>query len=413
MRVTANPASSGGLSKIDHIVIVIQENRSFNNLFEGFPNAATSKTGACDGQTITLSQVPLATGWDISHAFQDAKTAVDYGKMDGFCHESSAGGKDTQYSFVREKDVAPYWKLAQQYALGDKMFASQLDGSFVAHQYLIAGQAGGAYYLPNYEPWGCDGNPDFRVGIMNGAATSPQGGLPVGVAFPCFTYKSIADELDAAGLSWRSYSPRYCPKVHCLTSYSWDGFDAIKDIREGPDWKKDVVSPETQILRDVKKGKLADVTWVIPSDKLSDHAGSDSKLGPSWVASIVNTIGESGFWPSTAIFVVWDDWGGWYDGVAPPQLDWDGLGVRVPLLCISPYAKSNYVDHTQYEFGSLLKIIESRFDLPSLGQTDARAAAPTSCFDFSRKPRAFTEIPAPYPAQYLIAHHGTGEPDNQ
>jgi phospholipase C len=399
--VTARPAHAAGLSKIDHIVFIVQENRSFNNLFYGFPNAVTETAGKCGSRTVTLQPQSMKTIWDISHGLQDAKTAYDKGAMDGFCDEFTQVQTKQfpypQYAYVPKKQIEPYWEMAKEYVLGDHLFASQLDGSFVAHQYLIAGWAGGAYNYPAAGPWGCDGGVGNAVGIMNGA------GQPAGISYPCFSYKTIAGELNAKKVSWLTYSPPYIKPSPNL-GYYLNGYDAIKEIRESSAWTKNNLHPETRILQDVKKGKLASVTWVIPSLLLSDHAGSDSDRGPSWVASVVNAIGESRFWSSTAIFVIWDDWGGWYDGVPPPQLDADGLGERVPMICISPYAKTGYVDHTQYEFGSLLKLIEERFDLPSLRKTDARAGAPLNCFDFSQKPREFHKIQATYSVEDVIAH---------
>ena len=228
----------------------------------------------------------------------------------------------------------------------------------------------------------------------------------MGLTYPCFNYSTIADELDAKKISWRYYAPK------TGVGYSWTAFDAISHVRKGPDWKN-VVAPETRVLKDVAKGDLAGVTWVVPSLALSDHAGSNSKRGPSWVASVVNAVGKSKFWSSTAIFVVWDDWGGWYDDVAPPQLDFDGLGIRVPFICVSPYAKTGYVDRTRYEFGSLLTLIEDRYALASLGRTDARAAAPFGCFDFAQQPRAFTQIAAPYDPAAVVRSATAEAPDDQ
>jgi phospholipase C len=407
-RVSASSESSGEFSKIDHIVFIVQENRSFNNLFYAYPGATTFKTGECYGKSVTVRSQSMATIWDVSHGIQDAKTAYDKGAMDGFCDEYSEGPPPTpQYAYVPEKQVQPYWDMAKQYVLADHMFSSQLDGSFVAHQYLIAGWAGGTYNIPNYVPWGCDAPSSVGVGVMNGD------GQPVRTTFPCFLYKTIASELDAKKVTWRTYAPQICSSVNCKTGYSWTGYDAIKAIREGPDWAKDVLFPETRILKDVAAGNLASVTWVIPSVELSDHAGNNSDRGPSWVASVVNAIGKSKFWDSTAIFVTWDDWGGWYDGVKPPSLGWDGLGIRVPLICISSYAKTGYVDHTQYEFASLLKLVEQRFDLPSLGHTDARAASPSNCFDFSQSPRKFQSIQATYSVQDVMKHATHIAPDDQ
>jgi phospholipase C len=409
-RVSAGSPQGDAFSKIKHVVFIVQENRSFNNLFYGYPGATTYKSGQClqmkNGKTSPYT-VPLRSqsliSSDISHGLQDAKTAYDKGAMNGFCNEFANGKPYStyQYAYVPQKQIEPYWDMAKQYVLADHMFASQTDGSFVAHQYMIAGWAGGAYNYPAAAPWGCDSGTGNAGGVLNGA------GQPVGIAFPCFTYKTIATELDAKKISWRTYSPSWPTPTSSPPDlgYYLNGYEASKAIRDGPDWTKDNIHPETKIIDDVESGELAAVTWVFPSFKLSDHAGPGSTdRGPSWVASVVNAIGASKFWDSTVIFVTWDDWGGWYDGMAPPQLDYDGLGMRVPLLCISPYAKTDYVDPKQYEFGSLLKFVEERFELSSLGKTDARAAAPADCFDLSQSPRKFQKIPATYSVRDVKAH---------
>ncbi len=398
-------AAPGTISRISHIVIIVQENRSFDDIFDGYPNAHSSATGKLpNGQSVPLAPISLSAPYDISHRLQDARTAYDAGKMDGFAYEySDAGSKyaHPQYGYVPRGEVRPYWDMAQQYVLADNTFASQLDGSFVAHQYLIAGWAGDTYNLPAAAPWGCDSPPGNAIGLLNPA------GQPLGITAPCFTYKTIADELDAKGLSWRYYSPQ------SGQGYLWNAFDAISQIRYGPDWHKDMVHPETRILQDVAKGQLAAVTWVVPSLPLSDHAGSRSKLGPSWVASVVNAIGKSEFWSSTVIFLTWDDWGGWYDDVPPPQLDFNGLGMRVPLLCISPFAKAGYVDHTRYEFGSILHFIETRFHLSSLGRTDGRGKAPLQCFNFQQNPRPFVGLRTPFSDRDVVRAASGIEPDDQ
>jgi phospholipase C len=402
--IAAHAGERTGLSKIDHIVIIVQENRSFDNLFRGFPNAHSVSRGKLpNGTTVALKPVSLAAAYDISHSLQDAKTAYDDGRMDGFANEYSSaksGDPHPQYAYVPQSEIEPYWSMAQQYVLGDAMFASQLDGSFVAHQYLIAGWAGRSYNYPAVEPWGCDSPASNAIGLLDSV------GQPFGLTYPCFSYSTIADTLDAKKIPWRYYAPK------TGVGYSWTAFDAIAHVRKGPDWKN-VVSPETRVLQDVAKGELSDVTWVVPSLPLSDHAGSLSKRGPSWVASVVNAIGKSKFWSSTAIFVVWDDWGGWYDDAVPPQLDFDGLGIRVPFICVSPYAKTGYVDHTRYEFGSLLAFVEERYKLPSLGRTDARATAPLGCFDFAQQPRAFSQIAAPYDSGAVARSATTEAPDEQ
>lgn len=395
-----------GLTKIDHVVILVQENRSFNNLFSGYPGAKSAAEGRLpDGRRIRLSEVPLATSWDISHARQDAITAVDGGRMDGFALEYSNGTSRSdpypQYSFVNRSQIGPYWSIAQQYVLSDDTFASQLDGSFVAHQFLIAGWAGDSYNYPSASPWGCDSASANRIGLLDDA------GQPSGLQFPCFTYRTLAQELDGAGVSWRYYAPR------SGTGQLWSAFDAIKPIRSGADWKHDVISPETRVLDDAKAGRLASVSWVVPSNPNSDHPGNNSDKGPSWVASVVNAIGAGPEWKSTAIFILWDDWGGWYDSVSPPSGNAFGPGVRVPLLCVSPYAKSGFVDHERLFFGSVLRFIEERFDLPSLGRDDSHSSAPLAFFDFNQHPRAFQRIGSPYDESVVRAAANGEPPDDQ
>ena len=160
--------------------------------------------------------------------------------------------------------------------------------------------------------------------------------------------------------------------------------------------------PNTNFFDDVKSGRMRAVSWITPTCANSDHAGCGSNTGPSWVASLVNAVGESKYWNTTAIFIFWDDYGGWYDDVAPQMVDYDGLGLRLPLLIISPYARKGYVSHVHYEHGSILKFVEDLWNLPRLAASDARANSPASdCFDFSQPPRRFVPIPAPHGEGYF------------
>jgi phospholipase C len=382
----------GAAGVIKHVVIVIQENRSFDDLFQGYPGADTASSGlGSSGQTIPLQPISLAEPYDIVHELKQYLQSYDNGKMDGFDKErivfyqppppSYTPPPNPTYGYVPQGEVQPYLTMAAQYVLADKMFASNLDASFVAHQYLIAAQAAGAVNLPT-GTWGCDGAPsDLVATLLQSRTLGPR-------VVPCFNYTTLGDELDAKGMSWRFYAPKIG-----AGGGIWSAYQAISRIRNGPDWTADVISPQTTILNDVPAGKLATVTWVVPNLRDSDHASSKSLTGPDWVASIVNAIGNSPFWSSTAIFVVWDDWGGWYDHVSPPQVDYDGLGFRVPLLVISPYAKQNYVSHVQYEFGSVLRFAEEVTGVPAMAAADARAnALDADCFDFAQSPRPFVPI---------------------
>ncbi len=182
----------------------------------------------------------------------------------------------------------------------------------------------------------------------------------------------------------------------------WSSFDAIPGVRFGPDWEN-VVSPSARVLDDIRHGDLGAVTWIIPDWQNSDHPLSRTTNGPSWITSIVNEVGRSRFWRDTAIVVVWDDSGGWYDHVPPPRVDFNGLGVRVPLLVISPYAKRGHVSHRRYEFGSILRLAEGAFGLEPLAASDNRAADLTDCFDFTQGPRSFTPLVSPRNSRFFLS----------
>ena len=226
---------------------------------------------------------------------------------------------------------------------------------------------------------------------------------------PCFTYQTIADELDARGKTWRFYA-----SAPSDLGYLWSAYQAVSQIYNGPQWRTNVITPPSAFLRHVKGGHLADVTWITPTCATSDHPNCLSNAGPDWVASIVNAVGESKFWDSTAIFVMWDEWGGWYDHVPPPYEDFDGLGIRVPLLVVSAYAKKAYVSHVQYEHGSILRFIEDTFGLGQLAASDARATSPAAdCFDFTKPPRVFVPIQTKLKAEdFLTAPLDPRPPDD-
>jgi phospholipase C len=221
----------------------------------------------------------------------------------------------------------------------------------------------------------------------------------------CFDNQTLADELDGAGLSWRFYAGALN-----TTGGLWSGLAAIRHIRFGPDWKN-VISPPSQFLTDVKGGTLSSVTWITPSWQNSDHASTLSATGPHWVTAVVNAIGRSPFWNTTATFIMWDDWGGWYDHVAPPRVDYDGLGIRVPLLVISPYAKKGYVTHVQYEHGSILRFIEDNWGLAHLAASDSRANNPANdAFDWTAPPRPFKPFAARLPDSYFLNQQDARSP---
>jgi phospholipase C len=393
-----------GAGKIKHIVYIVQENRSFDNLFQGYPGADTVSSGKNSyGETIQLQPVSLADQYVIDHSAQAMFAACDgTGKlpgtdcrMDGFNNEESfEGPANPQYVYVPHTESKPYFDMAHEWVLADQMFQSQLDESFVAHQYIIAAQADWSVNLPNSEIWGCGSPPYVTV------ATITPDRNPVGRYIkPCYDYQTLGDELDKVKRSWRFYASTYGENP---SGGEWSGYQAIKHIYDGPDWKY-VISPNWKFMTDVTQGKLADFTWITPVCNDSDHVNCGGGYGPSWVAALVNTVGKSKFWGSTAIFVQWDDWGGLYDHVPPPYKNRDSLGFRVPLLVISPYAKQNYVSHVQYETASVLRFAEDLWGLGQLADADKRATSPAAdCFDFSQKARPFVKIKAPLPPRFFM-----------
>ena len=383
---------------IKHVVIIVQENRSLNNLFNGFPGAHTVPYGYdSKGDKLTLKPVVLETTWDILHFLNDYLAACNGRgrypgtncRMNGFDKEgwtcqTSCPDTFPPYAYVPHSETKPYFYLGEHYVLGDEMYTSNVDSSsFVSHQYIIAGQAKSSVNYPDSTLWGCPGGPYDMVGTITKARTYGNK-IPL-----CWNSDTIGSELNATGHTWAYYASSVYG-----SGGIWSAYQNIAPIYKGPDWQRDVISPQTQFFDDVADGKLRDVTWITPTLANSDHAGSGSNTGPSWVASLVNAIGTSRYWNDTAIFIFWDDYGGWYDPEPPPHLDYDGLGIRVPLLVVSAYAKSGYVDHTQYEHGSILRFVEDTFGLRRLAASDRRATAPYAAFDFTKPARAFQTVPS-------------------
>jgi phospholipase C len=393
---------------IKHVVIIVQENRSFNNLFYGFPGARTATYGyTTSGKKIALRPLSLATNWDIVHdldaffAACNAKRGLPgtHCRMNGFNKEELTCGSTcpphAQYSYVPHDEIKPYFFMGQHYVLADEMFASNLDASsFVSHQYIIAAQASSSVNYPS-NSWGCLGTQRYGVDEIQTITLQREYGDSIQM---CWDNDTIGAEMDKAGESWAYYAATVSNE---FGGGIWSAYQNIDPIFNGQDWSADVISPPTNFLTDVKAGELRDLTWITPTFTNSDHAGSNSLTGPHWVASLVNAIGKSKYWNSTAIFIFWDDYGGWYDPVPPKMLDYDGLGFRIPMLIVSAYAKDGYVDHTHYEHGSILKFVEQLFDLPTLSKSDARATAPYNAFDFTKPPRAFREIPSSHDAEFF------------
>jgi phospholipase C len=423
------PGPSAPSSKvIQHVLILVQENRSFENIFAGFPGANAPMQGLCKpvppktpwckvAREVPLKPVALESnhlpgGMDICHSHQCFNLECDIDaskicKMDGFNlidFGEVQGGEPAKlypYAYVERTESKPYWDLAKQYALADDMYSTDTASSFIAHQELIAGTVRlndeeSLTDQPDDTPWGCDAPPGTQVPILLKDGTEimpPNKRTP----FPCFTeYETMADLFSVAHTSWKYYVYPMFGTGADFSGDVWNAYDAIKKVRYDPSEWSHMSMPTTTLFTDLKKGTLPQVSWVIPTLCDSDHPGSGANRGPRWITQVVNAIGTSQYWKSTAIILLWDDWGGWYDNSPPPQINYTSLGMRVPMIVISPYAKPHSISHTEYNIGSILKFIEETFGLGSLGTTDATANSISDLFNFSQTPLKFTPSPLPH-----------------
>ena len=467
------PIGSGNSGKIQHVVIIFQENRSPDNLFQDpklIQRGADIQSYGYAGNTkIPLTPVSLVTNYDLDHGHTAFQHACDWNgaecAMDGE-YQVNCGPPDNcppnpQYQYVQASDVQPYYAMAETYAFGDRMFQTNQGPSFPAHQYILSGTSAvcvpgatcpsgttSTYYLagnPENDTRadgtsgaGCLAPPGTQVTMLDTSMPFPNDNLIELAGGGCVEHPTLTDLLDASGLSWKYYASE--------DGSIWTAPDAIQHMClptagppdqltcNNPDWTaKDphvvIEGTGAQVITDVQNCQLPAVTWVIPDGPASDHARGNNGLGPSWVASIVNQIGENAscpgtgetYWNDAAIIVTWDDWGGWYDHVAPPirnsgsyQNSYE-YGFRVPLIVISPYVKAAYISHQYNDFGSILKFIEETFSLPevnpSVGYADSYSLGDLSdFFNYSQTPLPFTEIPADYDRQYFINKKGTPSP---
>lgn len=370
------PTPVQGLEKIQHFVFMVKENRTFDNYFGTFPGADGATTGTIStGQIIPLGKTPDRTSQDICHTWQCALTAIDGGKMDGFNKIQGAfeKGVDVSYTQMSETDIPNYFTYAANFTLADHMFSSLHGPSFPNHLYTVAAQSGNVIDNPGAKIWGCDAPGTITVPILK-----PDG--TIGNSFPCFNFQTLADRLEDAGITWSYYAPS-----SGQPGYAWSALDAIKHIRMSNLWSEHVL-PYSQFVTDAAAGKLPAVSWIVQPENVSEHPPESTCKGENWTVEQINAVMQGADWQTTAIFLTWDDFGGFYDHVPPPTIDGFGLGPRVPLLIISPYARSGFISHTQYEFSSFLKIVEERFGLQTLTARDKAANDMTDSFDFTQTP---------------------------
>ncbi len=245
--------------------------------------------------------------------------------------------------------------------------------------------------------WGCDADPRTRVTVLDQEGEVTE-------IYPCFDFPTLGDLLTAAGVSWKMYavtSVSAAPDVGFpdggfpdggfpdgrlpggFGGYQWTAYDAIRHMRDSDAWRAHIV-PNEQFIADAKSGNLPAVSWVSIPLEVAEHAPASICEGENWTVSLLQALGTGPNWKDSAVFLTWDDFGGFYDHVAPTQIDKYGLGFRVPLLVISPFAKRGYVDHARAEFSSVLKFIEVNWDLPSLTERDSDSVDMTQVFDFYR-----------------------------
>jgi len=401
------PAVAG--SPIQHVIVVIQENRSMDNLFASsylagggqYPGANVSQNTTIDGKPVQLKPVSFANPNDPLHSHAALVAEWNGGKMDGFAADPLStygpfpkGGPGFTIAYVPPEETFVYHLLAKRYALADENFAPRLVQTFPSHVFLISAQSQASGNPTDHIVWGCDSTPGTTVPIFGVGENEIFPGV-----FPCFDNLTIGDLLDRAGVSWKYYTGA----IGNLNDGQINVYDAIKHIRYGLDWDKNISTPSSNILSDIQNCNLPQVSYVTPTWLESDHAGNLSSGGAGWVGSIYLAVTQSAlakgpacqYYGNTAIILTWDDSGGWYDHVPPPKgPDGTNWGFRIPIVVMSPWARSTYdpanphatpyVSHTVRESTSIIRFIEKNWGLGTLGQRDLTDDDLSDMFDYTR-----------------------------
>ena len=385
--------------RIEHVVFLVKENRTFDHMFGRFPGADGATTGVlCDGTVIPLRRATL-DGPGASHSFAAGITAINGGEMNCF-NEISEGAKLHGYVQFQREDIPNYWKLAETFTLADRFFSSSYGPTFVEHMYLVAAQSD--RYVDNQRPPMGHGGDDGEIGgfcddrseRIHSFPKLTQGqedeifsleeegeGDEIAERFfilrwPCHDIRVLPDLLQRRGISWRYYTSD-SPLVQALK--------AVPHVRFGPMYRN--VVDVDGFAADAASGRLPAVSWVIPPFMESDHPGyADICRGENWTVRTLDAIMRGPDWDTTAVVLTWDDFGGFYDHVPPPHLDVYGLGPRVPAIVISPWARPGGIFSETTEFSSVLRMIETIFDLPALTDRDRRADDMLGAFDFRQEP---------------------------
>jgi phospholipase C len=394
-------------SPIQHVIVIVQENRTFDNLFASsilahggpYPGANTSQKATVDGRPVMLKAVPFEYPADPSHNHAALLGEWAQGRMNGFTGDAvrtvlgfPKPAPGFAYAYLPDTETTIYNVLAARYALADENFAPRLVPTFPSHYTLATAQSRIAGN-PNDSIWGCDAKPGTTVPLFGTGEEIVKPGV-----FPCFDQLTIADMLDAHGVSWKYYTGAY----NDVSDPAVNIYDAFRKIRYGPDWERNVITPSGAILSDIQDCRLPAVSYVMPNYLSSDHAGNLSGAGPGWVGSIYlaivqsqHAVPECDYYKDSAVVLTWDDSGGWFDHIAPPPgPDGTSWGFRIPIVVISAWARSGYdpknpraapyVSHTQRESTSITKFIEKNWGLGTMGQRDVTDDDLSDMFDFSR-----------------------------
>jgi phospholipase C len=414
-----------GIHKIKHVVVIMQENRSFDSYFGTYPGVDGIPRGVCvpDPRGGCLKPYHVSKDRNIGgpHALKNAVRDINGGAMDGFVREavaarkacvdphdpvcsSPAAGSDVM-GYHDAREIPNYWAYARNYVLQDHMFEPNKSWSLPAH--LLTVSAWSAKCSVKGDPMSCVSAPDLP-------ATPPDFRGNLKKKIPDYAWTDITYLLHKHNVSWRYYvfsgtqpdceddAAISCKPIpqDAKTPGIWNPLPWFSTVREN--WQLSNITPLGNFFKAARKGKLPAVSWVVPTQKVSEHPPGLVSAGQAYVTTLVNAIMRSPNWSSTAIFLTWDDWGGFYDHVLPPTVDAESYGLRVPGLVISPYAKRGYIDHQILSFDAYLKFIEDdfldgeRLDPRTDGRPDPRPYVRenvsllgdlTAAFDFTQAPR--------------------------